>query len=222
MSLNLLKDLNGIGRGVDKLWVYKDLLHRELAHDYLQKINFSIQDINYLIGDSGRIERRTDVVSLIVMVDWIASSVWQYKNCLSEELMNVFWFSHQDDLEKCRAFLKALRSIVVAHPLNTDQHKDLGLDGDFACIDLRVSQPVFFANRNSVQRFGINGIEPYNNACNDDVYMYIYSKKANAQYFEFLIVDLADVVRVARVYIDKLYEIDKYLSKIRKKDYAAK
>ncbi|WP_315535141.1 hypothetical protein [Lancefieldella rimae] len=222
MFLEHLKGFDKIGRGVDKLWIYKDPLHRELAHDYLQKVNFSLQDINDLLRDSSRIEKRIDVIVLIVMVDWIANSVWQYKSCLAEGLMDDFRFSHQSDLEHCRVFLRALRSIAVAHPLNTYKHDDLGLDGDIICVDLRISRPAFFASRNSVRRFGINGIEPYVTERSDDVYLYVYSKNANARYFEFLIVDLLDLVYVACVYIDQLCEIDKHLSKLRKKDYAAK
>lgn len=90
MFLEHLKGFDKIGRGVDKLWIYKDPLHRELAQDYLQKVNFSLQDINDLLRDSGRIEKRIDVIVLIVMVDWIANSVWRYKNCLTEGLMDDF------------------------------------------------------------------------------------------------------------------------------------
>lgn len=169
MSLELLKGIDEIGRGVDKHWIYKDLLHRELAHDYLQKINFSIQDINYLIGDSGRIETRTDVISLIVMINWIADSVWQYKSCLAEGLMDSFRFSGWENLKKCYVFIKALRSIVIAHPLNTSNHKNMGFDGGIICIDLRVNQPFLFTSRNNVRRFGMNGIEPYVTKCSDDI-----------------------------------------------------
>lgn len=222
MSLEHIKGFDKIGRGVDKHWIYRDLLHQELAHDYLQKISFSLQDINDLLGDSGQIEKRTDVISLIVMVDWIADSVWRYKSCLSKGLLDGFQFSRQNNLEKCYDYIKALRSIAVAHPLNTDQHKEFGLDGDIICVDLRISQPVLFSSGDSVRRFGINGIEPYVTERSDDVFLYVYSKNANARHFEFLIVDLVDVVRVARVYIDQLCEIDKRLCKLRKKDYATK
>lgn len=220
--LERLKSLNELGRGVDKRWIYIDCLHQELAHDYLQKINYSIQDINYLIGVSSKIENRIDVISLVVMVNWIADSVWQYKSCLTKGLMDSFLFSNYGDLKKHHDYIRAIRSIVVAHPLNTDSHKDLGLDGDIICVDLRKSQPVLLASRNNVRRFGVDGIEPYTSERSDDIYLYVYSKKAKAQCFEFLVVDLVDVVHVAHVYIDQLYEIDKYLSKLKKKDHVAK
>lgn len=190
MSLEHIKGFDKIGRGVDKHWIYSDLLHQELAHDYLQKISFSVQDINGLLGDSGRIEKRADVISLIVMVDWIADSVWQYKSCLSKGLLDGFRFSCQNNLEKCYAYMKTLRFIIVVHPLNTDQHKDFGFDGDVICIDLRIGQPALFSCRDSVRRFGVNGIEPYDTVHSDDVFLYVYSKNANARYFKFLIVDV--------------------------------
>ena len=223
MSLEPLKDLTGIGRGVDKHWVYKNSLQQELAHDYLQKINYSIQDINDLLKPSGGIDTRTDIVSLIVMVDWITDSVYQYKNCLLEELVSSFVYSRQDELKELRKYLKAVRSLVVAHPLSTSRYKDLGLDGNTICVDLRTYQPFSFGVRGSdARRFGVDGIKPYKHKNDDDIYLYVYSKKTNAQFFESLIIDLVDVLHVAHAYINQLYDLDKYLSKLKKKDYADK
>ena len=221
MSLEPLDDLNRIGRGVNKRWIYKDSLQWELAHYYLQKN--SVQDINHLFRPSGRIEKRTDTVSLIVMVDWIADSVYRYKECLTEKLASSFDSSYQEELKGFRGYLKAVRSLVVAHPLGTSKHKDLGLDGDIICIDLRMYPPTLFGARNeNARRFGVDGIRPYEYKRDDDIYLYVYSKSSNAQFFEFLIVDLFDVLHVARTYIDQLYELDKHLSGLRKRDYAAK
>ena len=64
------------------------------------------------------------------MVDWITDSVYQYKNCLLEELVSSFVYSRQDELKELRKYLKAVRSLVVAHPLSTSRYKDLGLDGN--------------------------------------------------------------------------------------------
>lgn len=222
MSLKLVKNLDMIGRGVNKRWIYKDDLQRELAHDYLQKINYSVQDINDLLEPSGRLEKRTDIVSLIVMVDWIADSVYQYKKCLLKKVMDSFAYSQQFQVERSYRYLKAIRSFIVAHPLDTSKHETLGLDGNVVCVDLRVSQPFLFNARESrAQRFGIDGIKVYDRAHTDDIYLYVYSKDSGAQFFDFLIVDLADVLAVACVYIDLLHALDAYLSKLRKKDYVA-
>ena len=101
-----LGDLNEIGKGIDKRRIYKDDLARELAHDYLQKINYSIQDINNLLQESGRIEKRTDAIATVVMIDWIVESVRGYKSCLLPNLLDKFRFSRQEDLQKSHSFIK--------------------------------------------------------------------------------------------------------------------
>ena len=223
MSLEPLNDLNRIGQGVEKRWIYKNSLQQELANDYLQKINYSVHDINHLLGPSGRIDKRTDFISLVVMVDWIADLVYRYRECLLEELVSSFAYPYQDELKEFRNYLRAVRSLVVAHPLNTNKHQDLGLDGDIICVDLRVHPPFLFEVRGkSARRFGIDGIRQYEHKSDNDIYLYVYSKKSNAQFFEFLIVNLVDVFHVARAYINQLYDLDKYLSRLRKKDHAAK
>lgn len=121
-----LGDLNGIGKGVDKRWIYKDDLACELAHDYLQKINYSMQDINNLLCENGQIEKRTDVIATIVMTDWIVESVRGYKSCLLSNLLDKFCFSRQEDLQKSHSFIKGIRSFIVAHPLDTNRHERFG------------------------------------------------------------------------------------------------
>ena len=81
-------------------------------------------------------------------------------------------------------------------------------------------QPFSFGVRGSdARRFGVDGIKPYKHKNDDDIYLYVYSKKTNAQFFESLIIDLVDVLHVAHAYINQLYDLDKYLSKLKKKDY---
>ena len=81
---------------------------------------------------------------------------------------------------------------------------------------------LFEVRGKSARRFGIDGIRQYEHKSDNDIYLYVYSKKSNAQFFEFLIVNLVDVFHVARAYINQLYDLDKYLSRLRKKDHAAK
>lgn len=218
-----LGDLNEIGKGIDKRWIYKDDLARELAHDYLQKINYSIQDINNLLQESGRIEKRTDAIATVVMIDWIAESVRGYKGCLLSNLLSGFCFSLQEDLRKSHSFIKGIRSFIVAHPLDTYKHGQFGFDGDVICIDLRSRKPASFRHGSiDAKRVGINGIEEYDTERDSDLYLFVYSKQANAKFFQHLVIDFAEVIQVGQIYIEQLYEIDRYLRKLRKKDYAAK
>ena len=52
-----------------------------------------------------------------------------------------------------------------------------------------------------------------------DFVLYVYSKKADGmQFFKYIGVDFRDLYHVAELQIDKLYALDKYLGKLRKKD----
>lgn len=226
MSVRKLSDLNRVGKGVDKCWIYKDRLNFELAHDYLQKINFSIQDINDLLKSYCQIGKRTDIILLIVMVNWIVDSIWRYKTCLLPGLLDDFHFSDQETLCKSFYFIKGIRSFIIAHPLNTEKHAKFGFDGDTICIDLRVRKPIlcdYLCNyRSNIRRTGLNGIETYESEQADDFYLYVYSKRANAEFFELLVINLNEILQVARKYIQQLYEIDCHLSRLKKKNYVAK
>lgn len=217
-----LGDLNGIGKGANKRWIYKDSLKLELAHDYLQKVSYSMQDINYLLKDGSRIKKRTDILSLIVMADWIADSVWQYKNCLQPGLLDDFCFSDQEALSKSRSFIKGIRSFIIAHPLNTEKHEQFGFDGDVVCIDLRTVKPFFLDYEKDVERVGLDGVRNYGGEREYDFYLYAYSKQENAEYFKHIVIDLEEVLLAAKTYVLQLYEIDFFLSKLKMKDYAAK
>lgn len=218
-----LDDLNRIEKGVKKCWIYKDDLSRELAYDFLLKINYSIQDINYLLDNNQQVEKRTDVISIIVMICWIVESVRQYKSCLLPNLLDNFYFSKQEDLSKSYLFIKAIRSFIVAHPLNTDKHEKFGFDGDIICIDLRNKKPVPLRyGNNDTKRISLDGIERCGAEQDSDLYLCTYSRKANAKFFQYYVVDFKEIIQVAKVYIEQLYEIDRYLSKLKKKNYAAK
>ena len=65
----------------------------------------------------------------------------------------------------------------------------------------------------------IDGIKN-NYVDNADFYLYCYSDKDdNMKYFRYVACYYKDICDVARICIDELYELDKYLSKKKKKDY---
>ena len=65
-----LKNLNEIGKGIDKQWVWgnKDSYYRSC--DYLQKINYCIQDLNREFHNLSD-KTMKELVFIIVLVDWI-------------------------------------------------------------------------------------------------------------------------------------------------------
>lgn len=74
-SIQIIRNLNGLGRGVDKRWPLKSTFDYELAHDYLQKVNYSLQDLNVIIEKGLPIKQRGDYVFAVVLVDWIYDAI---------------------------------------------------------------------------------------------------------------------------------------------------
>lgn len=69
-NLNDLKRTNT--RGIYKRWIYNFTDDFHLACDYLQKINYSIQDINSELNNDEL--GMKEVVYIIALVDWIKDS----------------------------------------------------------------------------------------------------------------------------------------------------
>lgn len=91
----------------------------------IQKLNWNIDDFN---GSFENIELRKDIVYLIVLGDWIVESC----DCIYESYKKYakdFVYSNKKELEESNRRFKAIRSFVVAHPLNTDRHSEFGYDG---------------------------------------------------------------------------------------------
>ena len=79
-----------------------------------------------------------EIVFVIVLIDWICEAVESLQKILLKDIFSGFTCKNEEDIEKSKKYFKAIRSFVVAHPLNTDRLKDYGLDGDFIGVDVRM------------------------------------------------------------------------------------
>lgn len=131
-----LRNLNNLNRGIHKrwIWVNKDNYYRSC--DYLQKINYCIQDLNAEINNLNEPSMK-DVVYIIALIDWICEAVGAISQILKLGVMNNYVYEKEDSILQSIQFFKAIRSFVVAHPLSTDRHKKYGFDGDMICVDIR-------------------------------------------------------------------------------------
>lgn len=213
---NLNDLLRGNNRGLYKRWVWKESNYH-LACDYLQKANYSIQDINSVIKEE--IYDYKSVVFLIACVDWLRVSYLMIKQSALEDVKTDFQFSQSEDLKKHEKFFSALRSFVMAHPLNTKRHQDYGLDGDFICVDLRSrdnSLAVLLLQNEDIYHLSINGMSK-GGKVDEDQFLYCYSKKEDEyKYFRLIGFRLEDIVDTARLYVDAIYEFDRYLARQKK------
>ena len=138
-------------------------------------------------------------------------------------MVDNFVFKNEDSILKSRRFFKALRSFAVAHPLSTNRHEKYGFDGDLICVDIRdrTSKLVeMFTHSNDWFHLDFNGLKVNTKNQSADFVLYVYSHKADGmKFFKYIGVDFKDLYCVAELQIEKIYELDKYLKKIKKKDW---
>lgn len=222
-----LRDLNGIstvakqhcGIAPERIYKEKEQEEKEPAaflSDCLQKIAFSIQDLN---NELEIIENesygRKDIVYIILLVTWIEEGFScirdKLKPCLLVESPN------KKELEKARKFIKAARSFIVAHPLTTDKHPDFGFDGNYICVDISSIHTAIHSLLGQTPHYchlSFNGLDEMQREATGDFVLRIYSqKKDGMQYSQHICCSFADFYKVAALYIDRLYQLDAYIRK---------
>ncbi len=220
MDFAKLDDLNSLNKGVHKQWVYKDSNAFHLAHDYLQKINFSIQDIN---GKSNNLKVENESITFLVCcVAWISEACSFFTSSFKKDVVSKFKFSNEERLAKERKYFKAVRSFVLAHPLGTNQHKNFELDGQYICIDVMPAEhPTILLVSNHQERFKSLEYEGMRNGYEKcEFFLKTYSAEFyDSKYSVYIGIHLEDILGYARLCIAMLYELDKCLSKLKKKDF---
>lgn len=217
-----LKNLNNLNGGTKKRWIWQKGEAFYKSCDYLQKINYCIQDLNNGIDDLKNPTMK-EIVYTIVLIDWICEAVDALPNLLIDGLISNFIFKKQVEIDRANKYFKAIRSFAVAHPLSTDRHQDYGFDGNRICVDIKSKTPTLtqlFTHSEDWYHLGFNGLVPNAIDIPADYVLFIYSKrKDNMQSFEFVGADYSDLYHVAELQIDMLYSLDNYLGKLRKKDW---
>lgn len=220
-----IRNLNDIfdnsRRGLHKRWLLADKADFDKLCDFMQKIGFSIQDLNAeipLLDDP----KMKDIVYVIILVVWIQEAFEKIKKLYRKDVMNGLTYSRENELQNAKKYINAIRSFAVAHPLSTDRHQQFGFDGNYICVDIRnfkhdVTAP--FVESDRICQLSFNGLRT-NGTKGCDFYFYVYSNKDDGmKFFHYIGCNFDDIFQVARLYIDKLYALDKYLRKLKKKDY---
>lgn len=205
-------DLNGLKGGFHKIWPLKNKHDFSILQNYLQKINFAIQDINSEIGNEKDIYAK-EFIYIIVQATWIENAIERIISLYRKDVIEKFVYSN-DIYCRHQDYLKAIRSFVVAHPLGTNRHKLYGFDGDFICVDIRKKDDITmpFMKDNRFYHLSIEGLEQKRQ--DDDLYLYVYSEKADGmKFFQYIGCSVSDIIDTVKVFIDKLYVLDKFLRK---------
>lgn len=215
-----LKNLNNLSSAIQKHWIWECEENFHKSCDYLQKINYCIQDLNTALDD-GLTASMKDVIFVIALVDWIKEAYGSIESTLKAEIRKGFNYSCEEQLKKAAKYFTAIRSFVVAHPLSTSLHSDFGLDGSKICVDIRENTSLIcFTKESDWYHLDIEGLHKNAKDVPFDFLLYFYDKDFHdMMYFQYMGCDYADIFRVAELYIDKLYELGRYLNKQKKKDW---
>lgn len=217
-----LRNLNKISTiakqhcGIAPNRIYKEDTNVIFLSDCLQKINFSIQDLNneLKVINNGKYELK-DVIYIILLVTWIEEGFTcirkSLKQCLLVEAPN------KNELEKARKFIKAARSFIVAHPLTTNQHPDFGLDGNYICVDVSSVHTALHSLLSQTCHYhhlSFAGLDETDREATGDFVLRVYSqKKDGMQASQHICCAFADFYKVAELYIDRLYQLDAFIRK---------
>lgn len=220
-----IRDSNDLRNGLYKRWVWRDMESYWRGMDCVQKINYSIQDLNHEL-DSLSDRPMKEVVFVISLVDWIREAYNSICKLLRPDVLTSFKYQNEAYAKKAKEYLKAIRSFVVAHPLNTNHHAEYGFDGDMICVDIKSQKDrlaLMLPNTDQWLYIGIEGVQEYGKDIPHDFLLMFYSKKMDKmRFFKYMGASYSDLYEVARVYIDKLYALDKYLAKKKRADYIKK
>lgn len=190
-----------------------DCNKNDFLYDIVQKITYCVQDIN---NECSCTDEPTvkDIIYRISLVRWISKSMYLLRTSIKEKVIKEFQFPDEKELEKAKEYLDALRSFVVAHPLDTSKHAKFSLDGSKICIDIRtwkLVEGIFDEGKIEAKRFSFDGIIESNDVQTADYYLYIYSKEDNYCTGEFIACYFEDLYKTAQLYINKLCALEQFL-----------
>lgn len=219
MSKNIteLNNLNHIRR-LERRGIYKRCLLNSKDDyskmcDYMQKINYCIQDLNSELPNMAKLNNKS-IVYIITLVTWISEAMYGMRQLYRKDIVKGFSYEKEEELKKGYEYIRALRSFAVAHPLTTTDHPAFSMDGSLICVDIRFLIPTAsFLDEKYFSYLDYNGYHK-GKKLDSDFYLYGYSKEiANMEFSVFIGCSMSDIYHVAELYIDKLYALDKYLSK---------
>ena len=219
-----LRSLQRLGPGIDKKWIWSSTIDYKKSRCLLRKIDFTITDLNREIPCLGKALPK-EVVYTIVLVDWIREAQNALFECCRSVIKKSFVYEKEAEYKKANKFFTAIRSFSVAHPANTTRHEEYGFDGSFLCEDmlsLKNHVPFLLYGENSCKALDMDGLHDKEKKETDDVIMYAY-KVGNTEtpFARPITFKIQDIYHVAELYIDRLYALDRYLAKQKKKDYEA-
>ena len=215
-----LRNLNGLNHGIHKHWIWGNEDNFYLSCDYFQKVNYCVQDLNAEIHNL-QVPSMKEVIYVIALVDWICEAVDSLHTILKNEVVDYLNLEDDADCKQATKYFKAIRSFVVAHPLNTTRHKAYGMDGDLICVDVRNHTSKLTetcSSSNDWFLLTLNGLKENARDIQSDFILYVYSQRLDKmRYFKYIRANFSDLYYVAELQINRLYALDSRLKNLTKK-----
>ena len=221
LKLKVVEMVSGDWIGINKHWVINDKNDYDKLCDYYQKINYSVQDLNNEL-DNLEIINMKSIIYITVLMDWIWEASESIKRLVRKDVKKSYLYNEAAEWKRAKAYHKAFRSYVVAHPLTTDRHKQYGLDGSFICVDIRPTSNVVslpFCPEELFYRLTFMGMQNHKKELADDFCLMSYSSADNMQYFKYITCNIKDLEKTTQICLDELKAFEKYISKQKRKDY---
>ena len=183
--------------------------HKQLVYDLVQKINYTVQDLNNEIQylDNPTMKEIIYVITLVCWLDEALNKLINY-GC-SEYTKDI----NKGNTKKEHDFLWALRSFVLAHPTDTFKHSKYGLDGSKICVDVReASVAELSIDYDRSYTLGIEGLVKNPNKIKGDYYLSIYSSEDNYESMFYVVCSINELYDIAQLYIDIFCLIETHIS----------
>lgn len=192
-------NIDRIGQGFHKKWIWETNADYNLSCNYLQKINYSIQDFNREITGCAKPTMK-ELVYLISLVDWIIDSIYQLRMLVGYNVLSDFSYKNENEVLIARNYLKALRSFIVAHPLNTSDHPQYGFDGKKICIDIRNGTALSlrpFTQEDRWYHLTLEGLIDKGKDMEFDIIIMMYGlEKDEYEFYQYIGLNLKDLASV--------------------------
>ena len=218
--ISKIQNLNNLKGGLDKKWPLRKNNKNELKCDILQKIAYTINDLNMQLNSIDNWNRK-DIVYVIMLCTWIQEATKALFECYPEDLKSNFKYEKENELNIARKYLEAIRSFACAHPLKTNKHEKYGFNGNLICVDIVIDSKM--ASLFSFKKIGYIDFEGIHreDKTKNNFYLSCYSKENQKKMeFSFYIgCNYSDIYKTVSLFIDKIVCFDNYLAKLKCKEF---
>ncbi len=187
------------------------------SQNYLEQLSHICNDFDEIIKKSIEDLSRSDILAAVTYTWWAIEAV----DCIYKELndtfsINLITSSKYNEIHK---FVIAIRSFIVAHPLETNRHPKFGLDGTYILTDIYSTWSKFIRQPNDIIYLSIKGCNNKPSKNKSYIYLKVYPTKNNGNtlYQKWFALSFSDLEYSISYCIKTLDDYNKILKKSIKK-----